>query len=246
MTNFSKILIANRGEIAIRVMRAANEMGKKTVAIYAEEDKLSLHRFKADEAYRIGKGMGPVAAYLSIEEIIRVAKMSGADAIHPGYGLLSENPDFVDACDAAGIVFIGPKAKTMRQLGDKASARRVAMEADVPVVPATEVLPDDMDEIRRMADEVGYPFMLKASWGGGGRGMRVVHSDAALSNAITLTKAEAGAAFGNDTVYMEKYLENPRHIEVQIMADTLGNVIPLCERDVSIKRRHQIVLEEAP
>ena len=159
-------------------------MGKKTVAIYAEEDKLGLHRFKADEAYRIGEGMGPVAAYLSISEIIRVAKMSGADAIHPGYGLLSENPDFVDACEEAGIKFIGPKAKTMRQLGDKASARRVAMEAGVPVVPATEVLPDDMDEVRRMANEVGYPFMLKASWGGGGRGMRPIMDESELEEKV--------------------------------------------------------------
>ncbi|MFU8834885.1 MAG: biotin carboxylase N-terminal domain-containing protein, partial [Roseovarius sp.] len=174
MAEFQKILIANRGEIAIRVMRAANELGKKTVAVFAEEDKLSLHRFKADEAYRIGEGMGPVAAYLSIEEIIRVAKQSGADAIHPGYGLLSENPDFVEACDAAGITFIGPKAETMRALGDKASARRVAMAAGVPVIPATEVLGEDMDAIRRAADAVGYPLMLKASWGGGGRGMRPI------------------------------------------------------------------------
>ena len=169
MTEFKKLLIANRGEIAIRVMRAANELGKRTVAVYAAEDKLSLHRFKADEAYLIGEGMGPVAAYLSIDEIIRVAKASGADAIHPGYGLLSENPHFVDACAAAGIAFIGPRAETMRALGDKASARRVAIEAGVPVIPATEVLGDDMDEIRRQADEIGYPLMLKASWGGGGR-----------------------------------------------------------------------------
>ena len=155
MAEFKKILIANRGEIAIRVMRAANELGKRTVAVFAEEDKLSLHRFKADEAYRIGEGMGPVAAYLSIDEIIRVARECGADAIHPGYGLLSENPDFVDACDAAGITFIGPRAETMRALGDKASARRVAVEAGVPVIPATEVLGDDMDAIRREADEIG-------------------------------------------------------------------------------------------
>ena len=165
MPTFAKILIANRGEIAIRVMRAANEMGKRTVAVFAEEDKLSLHRFKADEAYRIGEGLGPVAAYLSIPEIIRVAKMSGADAIHPGYGLLSENPDFVEACEAAGITFIGPTAATMRMLGDKASARKVAITAGVPVIPATEVLPDDMAEVRRMADAVGYPFMLKAKLG---------------------------------------------------------------------------------
>jgi len=172
MAEFNKILIANRGEIAIRVMRAANELGKRTVAVYAEEDKLSLHRFKADEAYKIGEGLGPVAAYLSIPEIIRVAKMAGADAIHPGYGLLSENPEFVDACAEAGITFIGPKAETMRALGDKASARRVAIEAGVPVIPASEVLGEDMALIRKQADEVGYPIMLKASWGGGGRGKR--------------------------------------------------------------------------
>ena len=168
MADFKKILIANRGEIAIRVMRAANELGKRTVAIYAEEDKLSLHRFKADEAYRVGAGMGPVAAYLSISEIIRVAKECDADAIHPGYGLLSENPEFVDACTEAGITFIGPKAETMRKLGDKASARKVAIEAGVPVIPATEVLGDDMEDIAREAAKIGYPLMLKASWGGGG------------------------------------------------------------------------------
>src|SRR6056297_802871 len=176
MAEFRKILVANRGEIAIRVMRAANELGKRTVAVFAEEDKLSLHRFKADEAYRIGEGMGPVAAYLCIDEIIRVAKESGADAIHPGYGLLSENPDFVDACAEAGITFIGPRAATMRALGDKASARRVAIEAGVPVIPATEVLGEDMDAIRTGAHEIGYPLMLKASWGGGGRGMRPIDS----------------------------------------------------------------------
>ncbi len=163
MPEFKKILIANRGEIAIRIMRAANELGKRTVAIYAEEDKLSLHRFKADEAYKVGEGLGPVAAYLSIPEIIRVAKMAGADAIHPGYGLLSENPDFVEACAAAGITFIGPKADTMRALGDKASARQVAIAAGVPVIPASEVLGDDMARARQVAREIGYPLMLKAS-----------------------------------------------------------------------------------
>ena len=155
--DFKKILIANRGEIAIRVMRAANEMGKRTVAVYAEEDKLCLHRFKADEAYHIGEGLGPVAAYLSIDEIIRVAKMSGSDAVHPGYGLLSENPDLVDACVAAGLTFIGPSADTMRKLGDKASARKVAMSASVPVVPATDVLPQNIEEISGLASEIGYP-----------------------------------------------------------------------------------------
>jgi pyruvate carboxylase len=179
MRQFQKILVANRGEIAIRVLRAANELGKRTVAIFAAEDKLSLHRFKADEAYQVGAGKGPVAAYLDLNDIVRIAHECGADAIHPGYGLLSENPAFVDACEAAGIAFIGPRAATMRMLGDKASARHVAIAADVPVIPASPVLPDpdlpgNMDIIRAMADEVGYPIMLKASWGGGGRGMRPI------------------------------------------------------------------------
>ncbi|MEL7178148.1 MAG: biotin carboxylase N-terminal domain-containing protein, partial [Pseudomonadota bacterium] len=214
MPEFKKILIANRGEIAIRVMRAANELGKRTVAVYAEEDKLSLHRFKADEAYRIGEGMGPVAAYLSIEEIIRVAKMSGADAIHPGYGLLSENPEFVDACDANGITFIGPKAETMRALGDKASARRVAIEAGVPVIPATDVLGDDMAAIKKEAAEVGYPLMLKASWGGGGRGMRPILSEDELEEKVLEGRREAEAAFGNGEGYLEKMITRARHVEV--------------------------------
>ncbi|NOR63068.1 MAG: pyruvate carboxylase [Rhodobacteraceae bacterium] len=246
MKNFSKILIANRGEIAIRIMRAANEMGKRTVAVYAEEDKLSLHRFKSDEAYRIGEGMGPVAAYLSIEEIIRVAKECGADAIHPGYGLLSENPDFVDACVAAGITFIGPKAATMRQLGDKASARKVAIEAGVPVVPATEVLPDDMNEVRRMAAEVGYPFMLKASWGGGGRGMRRVMSEDELEDMVLEGRREAEAAFGNGAGYLERLVQRARHVEVQILGDSHGKIFHLWERDCSVQRRNQKVVERAP
>ena len=246
MPDFKKILIANRGEIAIRIMRAANEMGKKTVAVFAEEDKLGLHRFKADEAYRIGEGLGPVAAYLSIDEIIRVAKLSGADAIHPGYGLLSENPEFVDACVANGLTFIGPKAQTMRQLGDKASARRVAMEAGVPVVPATEVLPDDMDEVRRMADEVGYPFMLKASWGGGGRGMRPIMGPDELEEMVLAGRREAEAAFGNGEGYLEKLVRNARHVEVQILGDSQGNIYHLYERDCSVQRRNQKVVERAP
>ncbi|HGG04466.1 MAG TPA: ATP-grasp domain-containing protein, partial [Aliiroseovarius sp.] len=246
MPEFNKILIANRGEIAIRIMRAANEMGKKTVAVFAEEDKLGLHRFKADEAYRIGEGMGPVAAYLSIEEIIRVAKMSGADAIHPGYGLLSENPDFVDACTAAGITFIGPKAKTMRQLGDKASARDVAIEAGVPVIPATDVLGDDMDKIRKQAAEVGYPLMLKASWGGGGRGMRAIMSEDELEEKVLEGRREAEAAFGNDEGYLEKMIIRARHVEVQILGDQAGNIYHLYERDCSVQRRNQKVVERAP
>ncbi|WP_370273260.1 ATP-binding protein, partial [Pseudooceanicola nitratireducens] len=246
MPDFQKILIANRGEIAIRIMRAANELGKKTVAVYAEEDKLGLHRFKADEAYKIGEGLGPVAAYLSIPEIIRVAKMSGADAIHPGYGLLSENPDFVDACDAAGITFIGPKAETMRALGDKASARKVAMAAGVPVIPATEVLGDDFDAITKEAEEIGYPLMLKASWGGGGRGMRPVTNSAELKEKVLEGRREAEAAFGNGEGYLEKMITRARHVEVQILGDKMGNIYHLYERDCSVQRRNQKVVERAP
>ncbi|MQY41016.1 pyruvate carboxylase [Epibacterium sp. SM1969] len=246
MTDFNKILIANRGEIAIRVMRAANEMGKKTVAVYAEEDKLGLHRFKADEAYRIGEGLGPVAAYLSIDEIIRVAKESGADAIHPGYGLLSENPEFVDACARNGITFIGPKAETMRALGDKASARKVAIEANVPVIPATEVLGDDMEAIKKEAAEVGYPLMLKASWGGGGRGMRPIMSEDELEEKVLEGRREAEAAFGNGEGYLEKMITRARHVEVQILGDKHGEIYHLWERDCSVQRRNQKVVERAP
>ena len=246
MKSFRKILIANRGEIAIRVMRAANELGKRTVAVFAEEDKLSLHRFKADEAYRIGEGLGPVAAYLSIPEIIRVAKMSGADAIHPGYGLLSENPELVEACEVNDITFIGPSSATMRMLGDKASARRVAIEAGVPVIPATEVLPDDMAEVRRMADEVGYPFMLKASWGGGGRGMRPILGPDELEEKVLEGRREAVAAFGNGEGYLEKMIVNARHVEVQVLGDKMGTIYHLWERDCSVQRRNQKVVERAP
>ena len=246
MPEFQKILIANRGEIAIRIMRAANEMGKKTVAIFAEEDKLSLHRFKADEAYRIGQGMGPVAAYLSIEEIIRVARECNADAIHPGYGLLSENPAFVDACENNGIAFIGPRAETMRALGDKASARKVAVAAGVPVIPATPVLGDDMDLIRKEAAKVGYPFMLKASWGGGGRGMRPINAPEELEEKILEGRREAEAAFGNGEGYLEKMILRARHVEVQILGDQHGQIFHLWERDCSVQRRNQKVVERAP
>ncbi len=246
MKDFQKILIANRGEIAIRVMRAANELGKRTVAVYAEEDKLCLHRFKADEAYKIGEGLGPVQAYLSIEEVIRVAKMSGADAIHPGYGLLSENPDFVEACEAEGITFIGPKAETMRALGDKASARKVAIKAGVPVIPATEVLGDDMKKIAREAEEIGYPLMLKASWGGGGRGMRPIDGPDELEEKVLEGRREAEAAFGNGEGYLEKMILKARHVEVQILGDKNGAIYHLWERDCSVQRRNQKVVERAP
>jgi len=248
----SKILVANRSEIAIRVFRAANELGMKTVAIWAEEDKLSLHRFKADESYQVGRGphlahdMGPIESYLSIDEVIRVAKLSGADAIHPGYGLLSESPEFVDACDAAGIIFIGPRAETMRRLGNKVSARNLAIEIGVPVVPATEPLPDDLDEVARMADEIGYPIMLKASWGGGGRGMRAIRDPKDLAREVVEAKREAMAAFGKDEVYLEKLVERARHVESQILGDTHGNAVHLFERDCSVQRRNQKVVERAP
>ena len=246
MAEFTKILIANRGEIAIRVMRAANELGKRTVAVYAEEDKLSLHRFKSDEAYRIGAGLGPVAAYLRIEEYIRVARMCGADAIHPGYGLLSENPAFVEACDANGITFIGPKAATMRAVGDKASARQVAIQAGVPVIAATEVLGDDMGKVAAQAAAVGYPLMLKASWGGGGRGMRAIMDEAELASKVREGRRETEAAFGNGEGYLEKMIQRARHVEVQILGDQHGEIYHLWERDCSVQRRNQKVVERAP
>jgi pyruvate carboxylase len=247
-----KILVANRSEIAIRVFRAANELGLKTVAIWAEEDKYSLHRFKADESYQVGRGphldkeMGPIESYLSIEEVIRVARLSDADAIHPGYGLLSESPEFAEACAAAGITFIGPKPETMRRLGNKVAARNLAIEVGVPVIPATAPLPDDMETVKKLAAEVGYPVMLKASWGGGGRGMRAIRSEADLAREVTEGKREAKAAFGKDEVYLEKLIERARHVEVQVLGDTHGNVVHLFERDCSIQRRNQKVVERAP
>lgn len=248
----SKILVANRSEIAIRVFRAANELGLKTVAIWAEEDKYSLHRFKADESYQVGRGpwlakdMGPIESYLSIEEIIRVAKLSGADAIHPGYGLLSESPEFAEACVESGIIFIGPRPDTMRRLGNKVAARNLAIEVGVPVIPATDPLPDDMDEVKKLAAKIGYPVMLKASWGGGGRGMRAIRSEADLAREVVEGKREAKAAFGKDEVYLEKLIERARHVEVQVLGDTHGNAVHLFERDCSIQRRNQKVVERAP
>jgi pyruvate carboxylase len=248
----TKILVANRSEIAIRVFRAANELGLKTVAIWAEEDKYSLHRFKADESYQVGRGphlakdMGPIESYLSIEEVIRVARLSGADAIHPGYGLLSESPEFAEACAAAGVTFIGPKPETMRRLGNKVAARNLAIEVGVPVVPATDPLPDDMDEVKKLAAQIGYPVMLKASWGGGGRGMRAIRAEADLAREVMEGKREAKAAFGKDEVYLEKLIERARHVEVQVLGDTHGHAVHLFERDCSIQRRNQKVVERAP
>jgi pyruvate carboxylase len=247
-----RLLVANRSEIAIRVFRAATELGIRTVAVYAEEDKLSLHRFKADEAYLIGRGphlarpLGALEAYLSIDEIIRVAVERKVDAIHPGYGFLSESPEFAEACAAAGILFIGPRPDTMRALGNKVAARNLAVSVGAPVMPATEPLPDDAEAIRRAAAGIGYPVMLKASWGGGGRGMRPIDSESQLIDAVITARREAKSAFGKDEVYLEKLVRRARHVEVQILGDSHGGLVHLLERDCSIQRRNQKVVERAP
>jgi pyruvate carboxylase len=246
MRRIRRLLVANRSEIAIRVFRAATELGIGTVAIFAEEDKLSLHRFKADEAYQVGAGKGALEAYLSIEEVIRVAKEAKVDAIHPGYGFLSESPEFADACAEAGIIFVGPSPQTMRDLGNKVAARNIAMSCGVPVMPATGPLPDDPQEVKRLAREIGYPVMLKASWGGGGRGMRPIESEDTLLDSVLSGKREAKSAFGKDEVYLEKLVRRARHVEVQILGDTHGNLVHLFERDCSIQRRNQKVVERAP
>jgi pyruvate carboxylase len=240
------LLVANRGEIAIRVMRAASELGLRTVAIYSQEDRFSLHRTKADEAYLVGAGKGPVEAYLDIEGILRIAREARVDAIHPGYGFLSENPEFAQACAVAGILFIGPTPDTMRTLGNKVAARNLATSAGVPVMPATPPLPTDLEESARLAQKIGYPVMLKASWGGGGRGMRVIESDAQLAELLPVARREAKAAFGNDEVYLEKLVRRARHIEVQILADSHGGLVHLFERDCTVQRRNQKVVERAP
>jgi len=241
-----KLLVANRGEIAIRVLRAANELSISTVAIYALEDKLSLHRYKADESYRVGEGQGPVSAYLDIESIIRVAKAANVDAIHPGYGLLSENPEFAEAVTEAGMCWIGPPPDVMRSLGNKVSAREMALAAGAPVMPATGPLPEDPEIIKKMAKDVGYPLMLKASWGGGGRGMRIIEGPDELIDEVSAGRREAENAFGNGEVYLEKLVRRARHVEVQLLGDTHGNVVHLWERDCSVQRRNQKVVERAP
>ena len=246
MKTIRSLLVANRSEIAIRVLRAASELGIRTVGIYSNEDRFALHRFKADESYLVGAGKKPIQAYLDIADIIRIAKEANVDAIHPGYGFLSENPDFADACAAAGIAFIGPNGDVMRQLGNKVAARELAQKAGVPVVPATGALPHDLKAAAAMAEAVGYPLMLKASWGGGGRGMRVVENADELAGALEVARREALAAFGNDEVYLEKLVRRARHVEVQILADRHGNRVHLFERDCSVQRRNQKVVERAP
>ena len=241
-----KVLIANRGEIALRVLRACREMGIATVAVHSEADRDSLHVKLADESVCIGPAPSP-QSYLHIPAIISAAEVTGADAIHPGYGFLAENANFADQVEQSGFVFIGPRADTIRLMGDKVSAKHAMIAAGVPCVPGSEgALPDDDAEILRIADQVGFPVIIKASGGGGGRGMRVVEKKEDLLKSVEMTKTEAGAAFGNPMVYMERYLQKPRHVEIQVLADEHGNAIYLGERDCSIQRRHQKVIEEAP
>jgi pyruvate carboxylase len=241
-----KLLALNRGEIAIRIFRAANELKIRTAAVYSDEDRLSLHRFKADEAYLIGEGKGPVQAYLDVDGIVALAKERGVDAIHPGYGFLSENPALPRACAAAGITFVGPSADLLDLLGDKTAARRLAQKAGLPVVPGTEEPVTQKDDAQSIADKIGYPLIVKAAFGGGGRGMRVVQSSQLLLSGLQEARAEAGASFGNDAVFLERYIRRARHIEVQILADTHGNILHLHERDCSVQRRNQKVVEVAP
>ena len=246
MKAIRSLLIANRSEISIRVMRAAAEMGIRTVSIYSNEDRFALHRFKADESYLVGEGKKPLAAYLDIADILRIARLTRVDAIHPGYGFLSENPDFARACAQAGIVFIGPTPEVMTTLGNKVAARNAAVAAGVAVMPATVPLPRDPGETATLAAAVGYPLMLKASWGGGGRGMRMIETEAELGQQIDAARREAASAFGNDEVYLEKLVRRARHVEVQIMGDRHGNLVHLFERDCSVQRRNQKVVERAP
>ena len=243
---FKRVLVANRGEIAIRVFRACKELGIRTVAIYSEEDKTSLFRTKADEAYQIGKGKAPVDAYLGIDEIVELAKTKGVDAIHPGYGFLAENPDFADACEKAGIEFIGPNSTMMNRLGDKIQSKIVADEVGVPFIPGVEKAIETDEEVVQFADKIGYPVMLKAAAGGGGRGMRVVRDKSSIIQEYRTARSEAKKAFGNDTIFIEKYIENPKHIEIQVLGDKYGNIVHMYERDCSIQRRHQKVIEFTP
>ncbi|MEE9356788.1 acetyl-CoA carboxylase biotin carboxylase subunit [Candidatus Vondammii sp. HM_W22] len=242
----AKIVIANRGEIALRILRACKELGIKSVAVHSEADRDLKHVRLADETVCIGPAPS-TESYLQVPSIISAAEVTDANAIHPGYGFLSENADFAERVEESGFIFIGPKPETIRIMGDKIAAIEAMKKAGVPCVLGSDgPLDSNNERTLQLAQEIGYPVIIKASGGGGGRGMRVVHSEAALLNAISLTKAEAGAAFGNDVVYMEKYLENPRHVEFQVLADTHGNAIHLCERDCSMQRRHQKVVEEAP
>src|SRR5687768_2484181 len=241
-----KLLVANRSEIAIRIFRAATELGLRTVAIYAQEDKLSVHRFKADEAYLVGTGKGPVGAYLDIPGIVALAKEKGVDLVHPGYGFLSENADFAQACQDAGITFVGPRPEVLRMMGDKVAARALAHKVGVPTLPGTEHAIEERTHALKVAKEIGFPLIIKAAFGGGGRGMRVVERSTDLAHLLDEARGEAGRAFGNPAVFLEKYITHAKHIEVQVLGDRHGNVIHLHERDCSVQRRHQKVIEIAP
>ena len=243
---FDKILIANRGEIALRILRACRELGIETVAVHSEVDRDLKHVRLADETVCIGPAPSP-QSYLNVPALIAAAEVTDAQAIHPGYGFLSENADFAERVESSGFVFIGPRPETIRLMGDKVCAKKAMMKANVPCVPGSDgALPADPDECLRIARDIGFPVIIKASGGGGGRGMRVVHSEAHLLHAIEMTRSEAQSAFGNPEVYMEKFLEHPRHVEFQVLADEHGNAVHLGERDCSMQRRHQKVVEEAP
>ncbi|OLF64413.1 pyruvate carboxylase [Staphylococcus sp. MB377] len=246
MKNIKKLLVANRGEIAIRIFRAATELNIKTVAIYSNEDKNALHRYKADESYLVGKDLGPAESYLNIERIIDVAKRAGVDAIHPGYGFLSENKQFAQRCDEEGIKFIGPHIEHLDMFGDKVKARTTAINANLPVIPGTDGPIENFEAAKAFAQEAGFPLMIKATSGGGGKGMRIVHEEGELEDAFHRAKSEAEKSFGNSEVYIERYIDNPKHIEVQIIGDEYGNIVHLYERDCSVQRRHQKVVEVAP
>lgn len=242
---FSKILVANRGEVAIRIMRAARELRIKTVAVYSEADRNSFHVRYADEAVCIGPAPA-TKSYLVMANIIQAAINTSAEAIHPGYGFLAENAEFARACELNGVTFIGPSAECIEMMGDKATARSTMIDCGVPVVPGTDGLCESVEEARAFAEEYGYPILIKATAGGGGKGMREVYNSDELESQFISAKSEAGAAFGNDEVYIEKLIQKPRHIEIQVLADDFDNKITLCERDCSIQRRHQKLLEEAP
>ena len=246
MKKINKILAANRSEIAIRIFRAAEESGIQTVAIYSKEDRFALHRFKTDESYLVGEGKGPIQAYLDINSIINIAKKADVDAIHPGYGFLSENPDFADLCEKNNLTFIGPSKEILSKLGNKIVAKEVANEAGVSTIPSVKVTKENKKSFNEQVNEIGYPVIVKASWGGGGRGMRVVHSADELNQQIELAQSESKKAFGKDEVFIEKFLEDAAHIEVQILGDKHGNVVHLYERDCSLQRRHQKIIERAP
>ena len=241
-----KVLVANRGEIAIRIFRACTEIGLSTVGIYTFEDRYALHRYKADESYQIGADNDPLKPYLNIDAIIKVAKENNVDAIHPGYGFLSENAEFAQKCEDNGIIFIGPKVSVLKSLGDKVKAKEVAVSRNIPIILSSERDLNSVETALEEAEKIGYPVMLKAASGGGGRGMRVIQNEEQLRNGFPESKREALNSFGDDTVFLEKFVENPKHIEVQIVADAHGNMVHLFERDCSVQRRYQKVIEQAP